>query len=88
MNFFNLFVTKADKGGATLVMNYEDVQTAVRNELNKEDKFTQIQRTPEEQLAHVREEVSRNESRQRRCNIGNELRGCTNSGEKPIEQKR
>ena len=57
INEKKLFVTKADKGGATLVMNYEDVQTAVRNELNKEDKFTQIQRTPEEQLAHVREEV-------------------------------
>ena len=39
-------------------MKNEDVRAAVRNELNKEDEFTQIQRTPEEQLTHVREEVT------------------------------
>ena len=49
--------TKADKGGATLVLNYQDVQTAVKNELSDADKFTKLERTADEQLTHVRDEV-------------------------------
>ena len=52
-----LFVSKADKGGATLVSNYHDVQTAIKRELSNTDKFTKLERTAEEQLAHVRDEV-------------------------------
>ena len=35
-----IFVTKADKGGATMVMNYNDVHTAIKNELNNSRNFT------------------------------------------------
>ena len=52
-----MFVSKADKGGATLVLNYQDVQTAINNELSNSNKFTKLERTAEEQLTHVRDEV-------------------------------
>ena len=57
INEKKVFISKADKGGATLVMNYEDVQTAIKNELNNPVKFTKLKRSAEEQLTHVREEV-------------------------------
>ena len=52
-----LFVSKADKGGATLILNYEDVQNSIKNELNNNNKFTKVERSAEDQLNHVREEV-------------------------------
>ena len=42
-----LFVSRADKGGATLVLNYEDVQNTIRKELNDSKKFTKIERSAE-----------------------------------------
>ena len=52
-----IFVSKADKGGATLVMNYHDVQTAIKNELSNEEKFIKLESNAEEELLHVRDEV-------------------------------
>ncbi len=37
-----LFVTKADKGGATLVMNYNDVKEAIEKELHDGSKFEEL----------------------------------------------
>ena len=52
-----LFITKADKGGATLIMNYEDVKAAIEKELFDERKFEKLERSTDEQLAHVKDEV-------------------------------
>ena len=53
----NLFVTKADKGGATLIMNREDVQSAIEKELFDTTKFEVLERNAEQQLKYVKEEV-------------------------------
>ena len=52
-----LFVTKADKGGATLLMNYIDVKSAIEKELFDNQKFEKLERDREEQLAFVKDEV-------------------------------
>ena len=52
-----IFVTKADKGGSTLIMNFADVKAAIENELFNETKFTKLDRSAEEQTSHVKEEV-------------------------------
>ena len=52
-----MFVSRADKGGATLVLNYEDVQNTIKTQLNNNNKFTRIERSAEEQLIYVRDEV-------------------------------
>ena len=53
----SIFVTKADKGGATLIMNFTDVKAAIENELFNTNKFTKLERNMEEQLDYVKEEV-------------------------------
>ena len=53
----SIFITKADKGGATLVMDYTDVKAAIENELFNEDKFLKLERNADDQLNFVREEV-------------------------------
>ena len=45
-----IFITKADKGGATLIMNFADVKTAIETELFNNKKFTKLERSAEEQL--------------------------------------
>lgn len=52
-----LFVTKADKGGATLIMNFADVKAAIENELFDTTKFVKLNRNTEQQLDHVKNEV-------------------------------
>jgi hypothetical protein len=52
-----IFVTKADKGGATLIMNFADVKAAIEKELFDETKFSLIGRNAEDQLNYVRSEV-------------------------------
>ena len=52
-----LFVTKADKGGATLIMNYEDVQEAIETELYNTDKFEEISKNAHKHLSDVMEKV-------------------------------
>ena len=42
INAKELFVTKADKGGATLVLNYNDVEEAIENELHDANKFQEV----------------------------------------------
>ena len=53
----NLFVTKADKGGATLIMNRTDVQAAIEKELFNTNKFEILERNAKDQLSYVKEEV-------------------------------
>ena len=52
-----IFVTKADKGGSTLIMNFADVKAATENELFNENKFSLIGRSSDDQLSHVKHEV-------------------------------
>ena len=52
-----VFITKADKGGSTLIMNFADVKAAIENELFDNRKFTQLERSSDAQLSHVKEEV-------------------------------
>ena len=52
-----LFITKADKGGATLIMNYTDVKSSIENELFDERKFQKLEKSTEEQLSYVKDEV-------------------------------
>ena len=52
-----LFVTKADKGGAILLLNFADVKAAIENELFDTNKFEKIGRDAEQQLNHVKHEV-------------------------------
>ena len=54
-----IFVTKADKGGATLIMNFGDVKSAIENELFDGNKFEKLEKSSEEQLAYVKQEVKR-----------------------------
>ena len=42
INGKELFVTKADKGGATLVMNYNDVKEAIEKEVMDRNKFEEL----------------------------------------------
>ena len=53
----SIFVTKADKGGATLIMNFTDVKAAIENELFNDSKFTKLEKNTEDQLSSVKEEV-------------------------------
>ena len=57
MNDELLFVTKADKGGATLIMNFADVKAAIQKELFDPNKFTKLDRNSDQQLDHVKQEV-------------------------------
>ena len=52
-----IFVTKADKGGATLIMNFADVKDAIESELLNENRFTKLERSADDQLGHVKQEV-------------------------------
>ena len=45
-----LFITKADKGGAILVMNFTDVKTAIENELFDANKFEKLDRNSEHEV--------------------------------------
>ena len=55
-----LFVTKADKGDATLIMNYTDVKTSIEKELFDDHKFEKLNRNTEEQLTSAKDEVTCN----------------------------
>ena len=52
-----LFITKADKGGSILILNYCDVRTSIENELFNEDKFVKLDRNADEQLSYVKNEL-------------------------------
>ena len=53
-----IFITKADKGGATLVMNYADVEESIKQELMNNQKFEKLSVTADEHLSTVREKVN------------------------------
>ena len=52
-----VFVTKADKGGATLIMNHTDVQEAIEKELFDQNKFTKLENNADDQLIKVKDQV-------------------------------
>ena len=52
-----LFVTKADKGGATLIMSYNDVKETIETELYNQDKFEEISKNADEHLSKVMKKV-------------------------------
>ena len=55
----SIFVTKADKGGAILIMNYADTEEAIEKELFDENKFTEIQSTADKHLSTVRGKINK-----------------------------
>lgn len=52
-----LFVTKADKGGSILIMNYSDVEEAMDKELAQEDKYVIISEEPDSYRSKVVGEI-------------------------------
>ena len=53
-----IFITKADKGGATLIMNYKDVEDAVKKEIFDETKFERIATSADEHILTMRNKVN------------------------------
>jgi hypothetical protein len=53
-----IFITKADKGGAILIMNYEDVQEAIKKEVLDETKFEKVETTADQHIFTVRDKVN------------------------------
>ena len=53
-----LFVTKADKGGATLILNFSDALEAVQKEMRNEDKFECIKDTAASKMESIRKQVN------------------------------
>ena len=52
------FVTKADKGGAILIMNYTDVEESIKNEIFDENKFEELQTNADDHLFTIRNKVN------------------------------
>ena len=53
-----IFITKADKGGAILIMNFEDVQRTIESEIYNESKFEKILTTAEQHIFTIRDRVN------------------------------
>ena len=53
-----LFISKADKGGAILVMNFIDVEETVKNEILNENNFEEITTTADTHLTTVRNKIN------------------------------
>ena len=52
-----VFITKADKGGATLIMNHADVISAIEDELFDTNKFIKLEKGTDEHLLHMKHEM-------------------------------
>ena len=52
-----LFVTKADKGGATLIMNYNEVKEAIEKELHDPNKFEKVSNNGDKHLSELSKKV-------------------------------
>ena len=52
-----IFVTSADKGGATLILDYTTVMDTVRSELEKETKFTKLETSVETKMEQTQQKV-------------------------------
>ena len=52
-----MFVTSADKGGATLILDYTTVMDTVRSELEKEPKFTKLETSVETKMEQTQQKV-------------------------------
>ena len=52
-----IFITRADKGGATLIMNYSDVVSTVEKELSDRSKYELISDKPDEHRENVTKQV-------------------------------
>ena len=53
----NIFITKADKGGATLILNFDDVTTAIETEILNTDKFEKIANDSDKHLSDIMNRV-------------------------------
>ena len=53
----SLFVTKADKGGATLIMDYQTVVECIERDLQNETNFTKSELSVDEMMTEVRGKV-------------------------------
>lgn len=67
VNNKEIFVTRADKGGSILILNYEDVVKSMKDELSDQEKYEVIQKDPEVHKKNVtgivREKVKNLEER-------------------------
>ena len=52
-----IFVTSADKGGATLILDYTTVMDTVRSELEKKTKFTKLETSVETKMEQTQQKV-------------------------------
>ena len=52
-----VFVTRADKGGAILIMNHADVQESIEKELFDRNKFSKLEKNTDDQLVHMKYQV-------------------------------
>ena len=53
INAQSLFVTKADKGGATIIVDWDTAVEAIRNKLDKSEKFLKLRSSVEDKLPHA-----------------------------------
>ena len=49
-----LFVSKADKGGATIILDWDTAVESIRSEMNKPEKFVKLECTIEEKMIEVK----------------------------------
>ena len=54
----SVFVSKGDKGGAILIMNYIEVEGTVKNEILDENKFEEIAASPDDNLTTVQNKIN------------------------------
>ena len=54
----SIFVTKADKGESILIMNYTDVEEAIKKEIFDENKFEELQTNADDHIFTVRNKVN------------------------------
>ena len=52
-----LFVTKADKGGAVLLIKFDTALQAVRKEMTNTEKFTKLETSVEDKMEEIGREV-------------------------------
>ena len=52
-----IFVTKADKGGAVLILNFDTALQAVRKDMTNTEKFTRLDTPVQEKMKQTEKEV-------------------------------
>ena len=77
INDKKIFITKADKGGATLILDYDTVLRCIQDELNQPDKYEKCQLESETATKKVTQEV-------RKCVLKMEEAGNISSKDKTM----